>query len=401
VPPDLHRFRSAFLNARLAALFAGGLLCLLVVAALGTGCQGAKQDKAPNARNGAETKGEGAQRADAVPVETRRIVRGPIAAYLAFNSTLETEAAVDLYPQIAGQVEEIFVEEGDRVEADAPLLRIDDRELRVEAREAEVNLRHLEATFARNEEVFRRGMINQQEFETQRFQLEQARLRHERAQLRLDQATVRAPFAGVVTARGAQVGARVAAGSKLFSLMKLDEIVAVVHVPGRHLAIVTEGQAAAIASDFLPDRRFEGWVKRISPVVDPRSGTFKVTVGVQPGGDDDGALRPGLFVQVRIVTARREQAVLVPKTAVVYEGGNRFIFTVDDGRATKRPLDGGFEDLEHVEARSGVDEGAQVVVLGQNGLKDGATVRIVNAFTDPTATTAAEVADASNARGED
>lgn len=396
MPTAPHRIVSRSSFFRRAAL-ASAICGLLALGALCTGCQGANKANAHSARNGAEKKhGDETKPADAVPVETRIARRGSISAHLSFNSTLETEAAVDLFPQIAGQVEELFVEEGDRVEAGAPLLRIDDRELQVEAREAEVNLRHHKATFARNEEVFRRGMINQQEFETQRFQFEQARLRHERAQLRLEHATVRAPFPGVVTARDVQKGARVTVGTKLFSLMKLDDIVAVVHVPGRHLPIVAEGQPAAIVSDFFPGSRFEGWVKRISPVVDPRSGTFKVTVGVRTDGQD-AALRPGLFVSVRIVTATRDDAILVPKAAIVFEGGNRFVFTVDEGRATKRPLDGGFEDIDHVEARSGVDEGAQVIVLGQNGLKDGAAVRVVNALADPAA--AADAATAATDAG--
>ena len=86
---------------------------------------------------------------------------------------------------------------------------------------------------------------------------------------------------------------------------------------------VAKGQRAEIGSDFMPDQQFDGWVKRISPVVDPRSGTFKVTVGVN---DRFEALRPGIFVSVRIVTDTREQAVLVPKNAIVYDGkSNAFL----------------------------------------------------------------------------
>jgi membrane fusion protein (multidrug efflux system) len=314
--------------------------------------------------------------AEQVPVETAAVVRGPISAFLAFNSTLETEAAVDIYPQTAGQVEELFVEEGRIVKAGDPLLRIEDRELRVDVEDATTNFEHLQKTFARNDDLFKRNLINRQEYDEQRFQLEQSRLRLERAKIRLSYAMVRAPFAGVISARETQVGARVGTGTKVFSMVKLDEIVARVFVPGRYLSVVAENQPAVVTSEFLPDRSFKGWVKRISPVIDPKSGTFKVTVGVK--SDKPSELPPGLFVGVRVITATRDSAILIPKRAVIYEGGERYVFIVDKNRAVKKKLAVGYEDPVNVEAVSGIEIGGSVIVLGQSGLKDGAMVRAVN-----------------------
>lgn len=315
--------------------------------------------------------------AEQVPVETAVVVRGPISAFLVFNSTLETEAAVDIYPQTAGQVEAVVVEEGHIVKQGDPLLKIEDRELRVDAEDATTNFEHLSKNFARNEDLFKRNLINKQEYEDQRFQLEQSRLRLERAKIRLSYATVTAPFAGVISARETQIGARVGTGTKVFSMVKLDEIVARVFVPGRYLSIVAENQPAVITSEFLPDRSFKGWVKRISPIIDPKSGTFKVTVGVK--GDKPSELPPGLFVGVRVVTDTRPSAVLIPKRAVVYEGGERYVFVVDKNRAVKKKLTAGYDDPNNVEALSGFDVGTTVIVLGQSGLKDGSMVRSVNA----------------------
>ena len=314
--------------------------------------------------------------AEMVPVETALVTRGAISAFLPFNSTLETESVVDIYPQTNGQVEALLVEEGKIVKEGEPLLKIEDRELRVDVEETEANFEHLKKNYTRNEDLFQRNLINKQDFETLAYQLEQARLRLERARIRLSYATVRAPFAGVISAREAQVGARVGSGTKLFSMVKLDDIVARVFVPGRHLPVVAENQPAIVTSEFLPDRSFQGWVKRISPVIDPKSGTFKVTVGVK--SDKPSDLPPGLFVGVRIITDTRPNAVLVPKRAVVYEGGERYVFVVDKNRATKKKLTVGYEDPNNVEAVSGIEPGSAVIVLGQSGLKDGAMVRPVN-----------------------
>ena len=318
------------------------------------------------------------QAMESVPVETAIVERGPISAFLSFNSVLETEAVVDIFPQTSGQVEALLVEEGKIVKEGEALLKIEDRELRVDVEEGSANYEHLKKNFSRTEDLFERNLINKQDYENQHYQMEQARLRLERAKIRLAYATVRAPFDGVISAREVQVGARVGTGTKLFSMVKLDDIVARVYVPGRYLPIVADNQAAVVTSEFLPDRDFKGWVKRISPVIDPKSGTFKVTVGVR--GDKPSELPPGLFVNVRVITDTRDSAVLIPKRALVYEGGERFVFTVANGKAVKRKLVAGYEDPTNIEAVSGIEVGTSVIVLGQNGLKDGAAVRSVNAL---------------------
>ena len=163
-------------------------------------------------------------------------------------------------------------------------------------------------------------------------------------------------------------------GSQLYDLIKLDDMIARVFVPGQYLMQVAKGQRAVIGSDFLPDKQFDGWVKRISPVVDPRSGTFKVTVGVS---DRFEALRPGIFVSVRIVTDTHDEAVLVPKNAIVYDGGEQYVFAVRDSVAQRILLQPGYESAVDVEALDNVFAGDRVITVGQNGLKDGARVRLV------------------------
>jgi membrane fusion protein (multidrug efflux system) len=314
---------------------------------------------------------------DAVPVETAAATNGDISSFLFFNSTIETEAAVEVHSQLSGYlVKSVRVEEGDRVESGDTLVWIEDEELRVAAQETEVDLRHLQVGFDRTEHMHRRKLISDQEYEDKKFQLEQAKLRNRKAQMALEHAVIRAPFSGVLTERDVQVGTRVTSGRKLFDLIKLDDMIARVFVPGQYLTTIRDNQEAVITSEFLKDRAFDGFVKRISPVVDPKSGTFKVTIGIDDRWD---YLRPGIFVDVRVVTDTHVDAVLVPKEAVVYDGGDRFIFIVEDSTATRVKLDAGFEDSKFVESLSLIEPDTDIIVVGQNGLKDKAKVKIVNA----------------------
>lgn len=361
--------------------FATSSLVLLLLCAFGAGCTKNEASSAKAGRPGGNAAakafaGKGPAAAQpGVPVEVAQAYVGPVSAFLRFNSTLEVETSVTVYPEAAGLVEKILVEEGDRVKANDPLLELEHDEQEVDLRESEANLVQLNKSFDRTKDLFERGLINRQDFDTSSFELEQAKLRLERARIMVEQATVRAPVDGVITQRFVQPGARVTASTQLFGLMSLDDMIARVFVPGRYLATVATGQEAYLTSEFLPGKRFEGWVKRISPIVDPANGTFKVTVGVHPGADQPP---PGLFVDVRIVTDRREAAILIPKKAIVYEGGERFVFLVKDGKASRIRLDAGYEEGEVVEALKAVQPGDNVVVLGQSALKDAAPVRIVN-----------------------
>ena len=330
-----------------------------------------------------------AKKIEAVPVEIALAHTGAISSYLLFNSTIETEAAVEIFPQISGMVERVAVEEGDRVEIGDTLIAIEDEQLRIADREARINLDYQQTGYKRTEEMFKRKLISDQEFETRKYELEQARLRLERTQLDLAHTAILAPFSGVITARSVQVGSRVGPSSKLYDLIKLDDMIARVFVPGQYLTTINNGQQGVISSEFLPDKSFEAWVKRISPVVDPRSGTFKVTVGVR---DRFEYLRPGLFVNVRIVTDTHEKATLLPKQAVVYDGGDKFIFAVDDTVATRVKLQPGFEDADFIEALIDVAPGTPIIVVGQNGLKDGTRVRVVNREREPALEASAEAA---------
>ncbi|NKB68551.1 MAG: efflux RND transporter periplasmic adaptor subunit [Candidatus Latescibacteria bacterium] len=315
----------------------------------------------------------------AVPVEVAQAIRGDISSYLLYNSTVETEESIQVFPQINGLVESIEVEEGDRVVRGDTLLRIEAEERRIALRESEVNLRHLETGFRRTEQMHKRNLISEQDYENKKYEIEQARLSFARARLALEHTVVRAPFSGVITERQVQVGSQVNSGNKLFDLIKLEDLIARVFVPGQHLTAIRPEQKAQIESEFFPGMDFSGWVKRISPVVDPKSGTFKVTIGIRDRWEN---LRPGVFVNVSIITGTHHNAVLVPKEAVLYEGGLRYVFLVQDSTAVRVKLLAGFENSSHIEVLEEVESGASVIVVGQNGLKDEARVRVIDSPDD-------------------
>ncbi|MCK5408614.1 MAG: hypothetical protein KAJ37_14190, partial [Candidatus Krumholzibacteria bacterium] len=124
--------------------------------------------------------------------------------------------------------------------------------------------------------------------------------------------------------------------------------------------------------------RLRGIIDLVSPVIDPTSGTIKVTVEIPEYPPDT---RPGDFAEVSIVTEKRAGTMLVPKIAVFTDRGDQIVYVAADSTAERRVIELGFEDDQHAEILSGVAEGENVVVKGQRSLKNGAPIKILEADT--------------------
>ncbi len=359
-------------------LAAAALATALLATASCTGDNRAAAGDSAAAAEGTQADGAGKDAKDkkkeeAVPVEVAALERGRIEEVLRFSANLEAERHVQVYSQAARLVRELLVEEGNRVQKGQLLLRLQDEEQRNNL--AKVTSQHHRAgrEHDRLKRLFAENLISEQKFNDAVYELEQLAIALADAERELGYTEVRAPIGGTVTSRLVKRGDQVTVGQHLFDIVDFDSMVARVYVPEKSLARLSTGQPARITAQALGGRAYSGSIERVAPVVDPRTGTIKVTVAVggQPG------LLPGLYVDVGLVTAVHEDAVLVPKRALVYDQERVFVFRLGDGRRVERvPVVPVLSDKEHVEPAGQLDAGDQVVVAGQAGLKGGSLVRL-------------------------
>ncbi len=309
-----------------------------------------------------------------VPVETTTTMTGDISSFILLSSNLETEEMSDVYSRVQGLVEKNHVEEGDFVKKGQLLIELEPEELALEEARAKVEYNQEKNLYERKQAMFDKQLLSKEEFEISKFSLDAKRIAWQRAKLNLDYTRITAPISGVIGERLRRPGDRIQPTDKLFTVINNDEMIAVVHVPEKEVGSIQKDQKAYVASQHLGDDRFEGWIKRVSPVIDPQSGTFKVTVGIR---NENKRLRPGMFVNAHIVTNTHRNTVLVPKTALVYENETMFVFVVRDSVAHKLALDAGYQDYEKIESLSGIETDEKIIVVGQAGLKDSALVNIV------------------------
>ena len=310
-----------------------------------------------------------------IPVEITKVKRGSISDFILLSSNLETEVMADVFARVQGIVEKIHKEEGDYVEKGETLLTLEAKEYVLAEQRANVEYQQQLSNYKRLEAMHAKNLLSDDEFERAKYSMEGARIAWEEAKLNLDYTYIKSPISGHIGERLAKIGERIQPTDKLFSVVNNSQVIAVVYVPEKSLGKLEIGQKALIHSDNLGDEVFEGWIKRISPVVDPASGTFKVTVGVKNRED---RLRPGMFVNVEIIIETHNDVILIPKTAIVYENEYMNVYIVRDSIAHKMRLKPGFEDNEKVESLAEIKEGDQLIVVGQSGMKDKTGVKVVS-----------------------
>jgi membrane fusion protein, multidrug efflux system len=335
------------------------LLTLLLLA----GCQGNAEESTAEEKEG-----------PGIPVETVRVQRGDVVAVFTGTASLETDADALVVAKVGGQVVEILVEEGDAVEQGQVLARLDGDRLRLEMERAAANVQKVEQEYNRSIQLYERGLVSSGAFEGMKYELQALRAIHRLAQLEYDYTHIRAPIAGVVSQRHIRLGNNISVNEPAFQVTAMDPLIAYIHIPEREFRRLERGQPAELSLDAIPGPRFQASVQRISPIVDPLTGTFKVTMEVPY---EDERLRPGMFGRFNIVWDERHDVLLVPRVAIVDDDVSDAIFVVVNGKAERRPVRTGYTRGNQVEIIDGLTGDEDVVVLGQSGLRDGVRVEVV------------------------
>ena len=331
----------------------------------------------------AQAEAEKKEEKAAVPVEIAAAHHGAVSAFYSGTATLEAERDAEVVAKTGGVVEELVVEEGQRVKAGQVMARIDDDRLRLEVQRAEANLAQLEQEYLRNKQLHEKQLVSADAYEKLSYSMDAMRADLALARLQLAYTEIKAPFDGIVAERHIKLGNMLAQNEPAFRVTTYDPLIAKLHVPERELNKLVNEQPAELRVDALPGHTFTASVDRVSPVVDAATGTFTVTVAVS---DTAGTLKPGMFGRVDIIYDRHEDAILIPRAAVINEDAKETVFVVREGHAQRQVVKTGYANNGSIEILEGLQAGDQVITVGKNSLKDGARVAVTNSDTMPDTT---------------
>ena len=367
----------------------------LATVLLAAACGGADGEHAAGGRPGGGPGGSpgagmgGADVVAAVPVEAATVERRDISSFIETHGTLEAENEVDLVGRISAPIVELKAEEGMAVGRGQLLARLDEAELEAQLEISRVNLAEATQAWERAEQLNENQLISPEEYEQARTRFETARAQLEGNQIQIGYTRVRAPFAGLIVARYVDFAEQISPGTPLFRLSDFDPLLCPIQVPERDLSRLQIGQSAYLEVEAWPDERFDAEVLRIRPVVDAATGTVRVTLAVT----GRGKLRPGMFADVFVETDRRQGVLVMPKAALSVDSIGDTVYVAAAGVANRREVELGFAEGDFVEAVSGLADGDQVVVVGQDGLSDGTPIEVLSADGEATPQVAAPAAE--------
>lgn len=345
-----------------------------------------------------------------IPVEASIPERGTISAYFETTTRIEADSHVEVNAEGSGRCVSVNFQEGDYVDKGDVLAELDKRDAEAQLQQTEVQVKQARVEYDRARQLLEADLIPPAEYDSARFNYENALANLRLQRLQLEHMTVKAPIKGIVTRRMVQDGMLVSSGMPVCEIVDPESFILHIDPPERELPRLEIGQIAHFTVDALGHREFRARVSRINPSVDRETGTIRVRLDVEPGNSRE--LRASAFSRVRLVMEDRENALLVPRDAVVEDNIRHYVFVVDTADADDLEIEEfgfesplaigqeepeipliqdapvliarrveveiGLEDSEYYEIISGLDDDDLVITMGQRNLKPDSEIRVTN-----------------------
>ena len=319
---------------------------------------------------------------------------GSIEQTTALMGTVQPSDTYYITPKVAGELVEIYVQNGQSVEAGAPIAKIDNQKQidaaksQMEAANASVQAASQQAATAqdavnRMTPLYESGDISVQSYnqtansakaaasqvDAAKAQAASAKLNYE---TQVEFATVTAPAAGVVQNQNMTLHGMVSQSSQLCVITGTGAKVVKFNVTEDVLQNLTMGQTVTVEKN---GSSYSGTITKLTKLVDPQSGLFPVEATLS-GAE---ALSDGSSTKLSLVAAKADHALLVPVDAVYYSGGNPYVYTYENGLVKRVFITTGISDDQYYEVTDGLDGTEQIVNSWTDDIYDGAEVRIVDA----------------------
>ncbi len=375
-----------------------------------------------------------------VPVQISPVVRKNLTYSLFATGDITPLIQVDLFPKVSGYLERIDVNLGDSVNQGQVIAQIDRTEFFQKVKEAEAKVAQAKAYLAeveagsrpeelrqaeeavrqaqsrfdnaklqreRVDALFKRQVISKKEADIaemeytvaeaqlaasqQNLKLVREGVRQEvkegsraklkemeallaQEQIRLQNTNIVAPFQGEIIRKYLDGGALVSPSTPIVSLVHTMTLKIVANVLERDIPLLKPGMKATIRTEAYPEKVFEGKVARINIGLDLSTRTLQAEIEIP---NSNRLLKPGMFARIEVVLLEKPEVLAIPREAVMEEQGKRFVYLVEGNRAARRPIVTGIEQDRFLEIKEGLNEGDQVVVRGQEAIRENTTIRVI------------------------
>jgi RND family efflux transporter MFP subunit len=298
-------------------------------------------------------------RGGGIEIEVAKVGRGNILSTISASGLVRANSVELGSARMAGRVEWVGVEEGDRVRKGQVLVKLDGFE-------------QVDKEYKRLKKLHAKGFVSDLELE--------------RAKTAVDNARVVSPISGIVAEKAVIPGEAISPGVPVMTVVDIDHPWVEIQIDEVDIAVAKVGQRVRFTTDAFPDKEFFGritWINKKAELkkvggrvrLDEEDLVFRGKVEFEDGSK---MLRPGMSVYAEIITGEKKGVLVVPREAITLREGKRIAFVIQGNRSRLNEIEMGIKDPEKVEIIKGLAAGQTVAVSNLDNLKDGAKVKVVD-----------------------
>lgn len=325
-------------------------------------------------------------------VQTTAVTTGEISSSFSYSGTVAPSREVSVVPSMAGKVTSYAYDVGNSVQEGAVLFTLDSTDLQNNMRSLEANyaatqlqVDNAKSQLESNTILYEEGILAKNDldqlqlaYDSAQANLTSIQIQIENLQKNIDDCNITAPISGVISARGVEVGSFAGQSAPAYTIIDLSTVKVEVGVSEQMVNDIAVGEAVDVLLTAVSDEPFSGTVSTISPTA-TQTGTYTVKVTLN---NSQGAFKPGMIAEVKFVTAASQNAMILPRDAVIEKDEETYVYVVENNVAKKVPVTLGIESGENVEITSGLTADMQVVTKGQTYISDGEEVQVQNPTED-------------------
>ncbi|MGE4283407.1 MAG: efflux RND transporter periplasmic adaptor subunit [Clostridia bacterium] len=349
------------------------------------------------------------------PVETYKSAKGNVKVTYAASGQVKPLKEVAIVPKLAGKVEKVLKDIGDKVEVGEVLFSLEKQDLhqsleqldaqlrqsmlQAEAalKQAEIQLSNAKTDYDNNKVLFEGEAISKQMMDNYKKDYQESEIQYKSALdnylllqnkagkstietqkeavvQKVEDSDVKAPISGIIAQKSVEVGEIASQQVPAYTIVDMDTVIVEATVTERIINKIRKGQEVLVAIEALEGKTFRGQVDALSPAVTDRGIGYPVKIII---ANEKHEIKPGMFAEINFTTDFKDNVITIPIEAVISRIGKSSIFVLEGDIARKREVQLGFKDDKNYEVVAGLNEGEEVIVKGQQFVIDGEKVQPV------------------------
>jgi RND family efflux transporter MFP subunit len=311
----------------------------------------------------------------AVSVSVVTVGKTTLSRTLSLIGTITANNDVAIVSETSGRVVAIGAKVGDYKPAGSVIAQVDDELKLANFKSAEVAYEKAKKDLERYEALLKEGGISDAQVESARLNFKSAEAQYIVARRQLQDTRITTPISGIVTERRVDIGSVVSNGMVVANVVDIAKLKVKVNVAEKDVFKLKVGEEVEVTTDVYPNVKFKGVIASISAKGD-EAHTYPVEITLN--NSKEYPLKAGMFGRIHFTSLGERQTLAIPREALLGSVRSARVFVAENGVARLRPITVGQEVGKMLEVLEGLQEGELVIVSGQNNLRDGYAINVIN-----------------------